>query len=108
MITLELTEQGALISVSGRLDAQEANQLRARLEEAQKGGTTTFYLTMSEVDFMDSAGLSSVISGLKAARVAGGELYLIAPSESVKKVLEYTLLDRIVPIYSSLQEAQAH
>ncbi len=93
-------------TLEGRLDAHHAAQLRRTLLLLHNEARRVF-ITMSAVEFMDSSGLAAIISGLKAARQTGGEFGLIAPSESVRRVLAYTLLDRVVPIHESLEAAFA-
>lgn len=102
-----LNDTAAAISVSGRLDAHEVPEFKACLDKIKAQGLNTLYVNMNAVSFMDSSGLAAIVSGLKAARTDGGELYLIAPSENVLQVLSYTLLDKIIPIYESIEAAQA-
>ena len=89
-------------TVKGRLDLEDAPKFRQLLQEAQQGGASHYAVSMDEVDFVDSSGLSALVSGLKAARSAGGELYLIAPSAPVSKLLELTLLNQVIPIVPTL------
>ncbi len=88
----------ALITVTGRLDAHGAPRLRHGLDEARTAGLVHQRVRMDGVEFMDSAGLAAIVAGLKAARQNGGDLVLVDPSPMVRKVLELTLLDRVVPI----------
>lgn len=91
----------ALVTVTGRLDAHEAPRLRHGLDEARSSGLVRQRVQMDRVEFMDSAGLAAIVAGLKAARQNGGDLVLVDPSPMVRKVLELTLLDRVVPIEDS-------
>ncbi len=53
---------------------------------------------------MDSAGLAAIVSGFKRVRAKGGDLYLVAPSSAVREILEYTLLNRVIPIIEEVDE----
>lgn len=98
MTKWQMTSQGSVSCVvEGRLDVHQASQLRTGLAEARSQGATEIELDLSKVDFMDSAGLAAVVSGLKQARSAGGELYLVNPSSQVRRILELTLLDKVIP-----------
>lgn len=98
MTKWQMTSQGSVSCVvEGRLDVQQAGELRSSLAEARSQGAKEIELDLSKVDFMDSAGLAAVVSGLKQARSAGGELYLVKPSSQVKRILELTLLDKVIP-----------
>ena len=55
--------------------------------------------------FVDSSGLGALVSCLKSARQAGGDLRLVAPTEQVSMVLKLTNLDRILQPRASVEEA---
>ena len=88
----------AIITVTGRLDTHEAPRLREQLEAARKAGLLQHRVVMEQVNFMDSAGLAAIVSGLKAVRQEGGELVVVSPSAMVRKVLDLTLLNQVIPI----------
>jgi anti-sigma B factor antagonist len=100
-----LDPQTLHLTVRGRLDLDTSPELRRRLQEAGQQGVSHILLSLGELEFMDSSGLSALVSGLKTARQAGGELSLIAPSSAVYHLLELTLLDRVIPIVPSLGAA---
>lgn len=92
------TPDVAHFTITGRLDAHEAPKLRECFEKAREAGASRFEVAMDQVEFMDSSGLAAVVSGLKASRSEGGELVIVSPSPMVRKVLELTLLDQVIPI----------
>lgn len=94
------------ITVTGRLDLENTQQLKQVLLEAGEQGASSILMSMDELEFMDSSGLSALVTGLKTARKAGGELYLIAPSAAVNDLLELTLLNQVIPIVPSLEAAR--
>ncbi len=96
----------AHIIVEGRLDAHTSPKLRNALKEIEERGHVLIYLEMDKVDFMDSSGLAAIVSALKTARGRGGDLCLVRPSTAVCTVLQYTLLDKIIPAVDSLEEAK--
>lgn len=98
MTQWQMTAQGIVwCEVDGRLDVQQAGELRAAFSEARSQGAKEINLDLSRVEFMDSAGLAAVVSGLKQTRSSGGELYLVNPSSQVRRILELTLLDKVIP-----------
>ncbi|WP_424952830.1 STAS domain-containing protein [Deinococcus sp.] len=104
--SIPIDETTVHLVLSGRLDLENTPQLRQLLLQARTGGARYFLMSLSDLEFMDSSGLSALVSGLKAARLAGGELVLIAPSVSVTKLLELTLLNQVIPVVSDLESAQ--
>ena len=63
---------------------------------AQHGRGTRVVVDLSAVEFIDSSGLGALISGLKVARQAGGDLRIAAPTRQVITVLELTNLNRVL------------
>lgn len=94
------------ITVTGRLDLQNTQELKQILFESGEQGAVHILMSLDELEFMDSSGLSALVSGLKTARKAGGELYLIAPSATVNDLLELTLLNQVIPVVASLEAAR--
>jgi anti-anti-sigma factor len=75
--------------------------LRAIVDE----GNSRIVVDLSGTEFIDSSGLGALISGLKAARQAGGDLRIAAPSKQVIAVLEVTNLNRVMRSYESADTA---
>lgn len=102
----ETTGAGALIiSPRGRLDMMSAPALREHLHTEVQRGNTRLVVDLSVVDHIDSAGLSALISGLKAARQAGGSLFITKPSAQVRKILQLTNLHRVLETHDQADEA---
>ncbi|MEE1658242.1 STAS domain-containing protein [Microvirga sp. CF3062] len=103
---MKQTEQGvALVRLSGRLDAAAAPQILARLKDIVAEGQSRLAVDLSEVSFVDSTGLGTLVSGLKAARKAEGDLRLVAPNSQVQRLLRLTTLDRVFVISDTLETA---
>jgi anti-sigma B factor antagonist len=94
------------ITVTGRLGLENTQELKQVLQAAAEQGASSIMMSMDQLEFMDSSGLSALVSGLKTARKAGGELYLIAPSAAVNELLELTLLNQVIPIVPTLEAAR--
>ncbi|XOV93882.1 MAG: STAS domain-containing protein [Bacteroidota bacterium] len=62
-------------------------------------------VNISEVRYINSSGIGVLITILTKFRNKGGELYLINPSDHVKKLLIITKLQAIFNIVNSEQEA---
>jgi anti-sigma B factor antagonist len=106
MIELDTHPSGAaVLRVEGRLTMVDAPALRAAAGEAVAGAATTVVVDLSGCEFMDSSGLGAVIAGLKAARQAGGDLRIAAPSPQVLTVLQLTNLERVLRPFASVAEA---
>lgn len=101
----EQTAQTAVLYLHGCLDLLSAMRVRERLAAAVKGGHRRLVVDLVAVPFIDSTGLGSLISGLKTARQAGGDLRLSRPGDQARVVLQLTALDRVLRPYPTVEEA---
>ena len=89
-----------MVSLSGTLDAWSEPDVRAALKAApRRGERSRLVLDLAAVQRIDSSGLSTLLSVLKAARAAGGDVVLLSPSAAVASVLRLTRLDQILEAY---------
>ena len=88
---------GATVLVpTGRLNLTSAAGLRGQLTDLVQAGNSTLVVDLSGADAIDSSGIGALISALKAARAAGGDLRITAPNEQVQSVLKLTNLSRVL------------
>lgn len=59
---------------------------------------------LGDTDFIDSTGLGAMVSGLKTARAAGGDLRIARAGTQVMMVLQLTKLDQILHSYDTVEE----
>jgi anti-anti-sigma factor len=89
----------------GRVDLLSAAQLRQEIEAQVAGGRSRLVIDLSQVPFIDSSGLGALVGGLKAARVAGGDLRVAQPGDQARLVMQLTTLDRVLRLYDTVEEA---
>ncbi|MCK7477199.1 MAG: STAS domain-containing protein [Candidatus Moduliflexus flocculans] len=95
-----LTGNGIDIAVlAGRLVMADVSQVRQRLLTTVEQGKRKLVLDLSEVAFMDSSGLSVLVSVFKAARLKNGEVVLLHPNPTVRSLIELTRLQQIFAIF---------
>lgn len=97
----------AVVRLTGRLDLLSAATVKQRLLEAVAEGYRRLVVVLDTVTFIDSSGLGALIGGLKAARLAGGNLRIAQPGEQARLILELTTLDRVLRAYPTVEEALA-
>ena len=104
---LRTSRQGdcAVLSVDGEVDLATAPRLREALTSLVTEGNLRVVVDLSGTDFLDSTGLGALVTGLKRVRAKGGEMRVVCTSERVAKVFEITSLDRVLPLYESLDQA---
>jgi anti-sigma B factor antagonist len=94
-----------LVTVSGRVDSSSAPDLDEALKNLTNEGRSNLVLDLSQVDYMSSAGLRSLVSTLRDCKRRGGDVRLATPSARVSDVLSLAGLDSIFQIYTSTTEA---
>ncbi len=75
--------------------------------EAEAGGHRTFVVDMTRTRFCDSAGIQALVGAHKRAQGAGGQVLLAVSGASVPRIFEITGIDRMIPSFTSLEEALA-
>ncbi|WP_440710760.1 STAS domain-containing protein [Herbiconiux sp. YIM B11900] len=95
----------AVIRGEGRLNMVSGPTLREVAKRALDGGRPRLVLDLALIPFMDSSGLGAIISCLKSAREAGGDLRIVSPSSQVAMVLKLSNVDKILPAYDSAEAA---
>ena len=96
-----------VVSLSGSLDAWAEPEARAALKGALDAGRSRIVLDLSALRRIDSSGLSALLSVLKAARAAEGDVVLLRPSAAVVSVLRLTRLDQILEAFDDEASALA-
>ncbi|MGY6499829.1 MAG: STAS domain-containing protein [Acidimicrobiales bacterium] len=87
----------------GELDAYTVGQFREALGDQASAGRLV--IDLSEVPFMDSAGLGALIGGIRRAREAGGQVAVACSRPTLTRLLHTTGFDRIVPVTESIDDA---
>ena len=96
-----------LFAVRGEADLHVAGELGDRLSIALDGGASSIVLDLTEVTFVDSMTLGTLVANAKRARASGGELRLVVTGAPIRRILEVTLLDRLFPIDETREQALA-
>ncbi|HEY7622965.1 MAG TPA: STAS domain-containing protein [Solirubrobacteraceae bacterium] len=94
------------IAVRGEVELSTAPALTTALDEAIRRTSGPFVVDLCAVDFLDSCGIHCLV---RARALLGREdrpLALISPPGHVRRVLELTGVDELVPIYGSAEEVR--
>ena len=96
-----------VIDARGRLTlGRETEAFRLRLKDLVDSGQRRIVLDLSGVDYIDSAGLGSLVAGAATVRRAGGELKLANLTERVRGLMQITRLSTLFEVYDSLEKAR--
>jgi anti-sigma B factor antagonist len=104
-ITVEETSDQRIVRLSGSLDLASTPDVRKAIENqiATSGGKKVV-VDLSEVNHVDSAGLGVLVSSVKEARQLPTQFVFTGIQGAVKKVLEFTRLNKFFEATGSLTE----
>ena len=102
-IHVETSDNHTLCRPVGELDAYTVGQFRESLGELSEA--THLLIDLSEVPFMDSAGLGALIGGIRRTREAGGDVAVACSRPTLTRLLHTTGFDRIVAVTETVEDA---
>jgi anti-sigma B factor antagonist len=102
-IQLEEREGYTICRPKGELDAYTVGQFRESLAELST--RPKLLIDMSDVPFVDSAGLGALIGGIRRAREVGGDVAVCCNRPTLVRLLHTTGFDRIVTVTDTVEEA---
>jgi anti-sigma B factor antagonist len=103
----EMVDGVPVVAAPEEIDITNAPSLRSVMLEAAAHGNGTFVVDMTRTQFCDSSGLHALLAAHKRAQAEGGELLLVLATTAVLRVFALTGADRLIPNFSSLDEALA-
>ncbi len=96
-----------IVALAGRLVMADVPQVRQKLLATVEQGNGKLILDLAEVGFMDSSGLSVLVSALKATRLKSGDVVLLRLSPTVRSLIELTRLQQVFAIFDDEAAALA-
>ncbi len=95
-----------ILELSGRMDAFTVGSVREEVDRLFEGDGTLFVVDLTEIEFMDSAGMAALVSLLKRARQRDGNVVLVKPADpSAFRILTLTRFDQVFAIADTAAEA---
>ena len=102
-ISIEGTNDFSLCRPSGEIDAYTVDQFRDALSSL--ASVSKLLIDLSDVPFMDSAGLGALIGSIRKAGENDGQIVVSCGRESLLGLLKTTGFDQIVTVTESVNEA---
>lgn len=95
-----------LVRVSGEVDLSWSQQVRDAILAALGSGDGVG-VELAQVTYIDSSGIAALVEGFQTARGKGRRFGLIAASRQVMAVLELARLDKVFPLFASVEEVRS-
>lgn len=103
----ELDNGIRLIELKGKLDILGTGEIETKFTTHCAGEKARVVVDISNVDFLASIGIRLLMLTAKSVASRGGRMILLNPIPEVQSVLEMTGIPAIIPIYSSMESAEA-
>jgi len=98
-------DPAVLFIVEGQVDMHTSPALRKHLLQALKGRSSPIVVDLSNVSFIDSSGLATLIEALRGITKYGGKLRLVGLTPAVENVFRLSNLSSIFEIHDTRDEA---
>jgi len=107
-VTVSLIGDTPLVEAHGDIDHNNCGSVEAALSKALDDGSSVVLLDLRDVTYIDSGGLSVLLSGVRRLRERGW-LGAVGPNVNVRRLLEIVglLVDPNFRIFADLAEAEA-
>jgi anti-sigma B factor antagonist len=94
-----------IIDVRGKVDLFSSPQMRSAILEAIQGkGIAQVAINLSEVTYIDSSGIATLVEALQLARSRHCRFVLFGLRQAAREVLELARLDKIFDIRATEAE----
>ena len=90
----------------GNLDSSNVEDFRKKMTALVEFGTR-FVVDMSNITFLDSSGLHTIVAIWRDVAALDGQMKLCRMDPSVRTVFELTGINRVLEIYDTEEEALA-
>lgn len=104
--TSEKLDDYTVVRVSGEVDLSWSQQVRRAILDAL-GANAHVGVELSQVSYIDSSGIAALVEGFQNARGKGQKFALVGASKPVLAVLQLARLDKVFPLFPSIEAARA-
>ncbi len=105
MFQVEKRGEVAVLTATGELAGSNRMWARRQFDDLMECGINRLVLDFSLLEFLDSSGLGSIVVTYHRVCKAGGNLCVCGLNQSILSVFQLTMLDEVIPICDSWQQA---
>src|SRR5215469_1247837 len=97
-----------VLDARGRITlGHETEVLRRHFQDVVDAGHKRIVLDLAGVDYIDSAGLGTVVAGSSSIRRAGGDLKLVNLTDRIRGLIQITRLSMLFEVHDNLESARS-
>jgi anti-sigma B factor antagonist len=105
-LTTEILPNGVeKIALAGRMDTAGAQEIDLRFTGLAATRPALIVVDLSQVSFLASMGIRTLLSTAKALVRRGGRMVLASPQPLVGEVLKVAAIDSLIPVYPDVPSA---
>lgn len=106
-ISVHNRPQAAVVTVSGDMVADFDGALAQAVTTQLDGGATRIVIDLGGVPYVNSAGLSALVTVSATANTRGGRVVLVGLSAFFEQVLATTRLNKFFEVHKTVEDACA-
>ncbi len=96
------------IELKGEIDLYQSPKVRSLLEEYLAKRPQVLIINLSQVTYMDSSGLATLIEAVQKIKECNGRLILVAIPHKIKNVFEVARLTDFFEIFDEVSQVMKH
>lgn len=105
-ISSEHADGVCTLSLNGEVDVYTAPRLKEALVQHIEDGCIDIVIDLGGMGFIDSSGLGVLVGGLRRVKERDGSIRVICDRENILKIFRITGLDKVFPIFGTIEEAR--
>jgi anti-sigma B factor antagonist len=104
-ISQEKSGDTLICAVEGEIDIGSSGELRKALDGIIKGNEKKVLIEFSNVAYIDSSGLATLIEMFQRLKKIGGQMRLSGMNQKIKNAFEITKLHKLFEIFENKEAA---
>lgn len=92
----------SILELAGDVDLSCSPEARKHILEALQDNKNLL-INLADVTYIDSSGIASLVEGYQTAKKHSLDFALLSASEAVMSVLQLARLDKVFPIFDTLE-----
>ena len=104
-VQIRKVDQISILDCSGDVDLYSSPELREALLKEMRSGAPSVLINMSDVPYIDSSGIATLVEGLQLSRETKAHFGLFGLRNNARSVLELARLHKVFALFDDEKEA---
>jgi anti-sigma B factor antagonist len=104
-VTSRVADGAVVVTVEGEVDLYSSPGLRNEIVHWAQEKMLSLIIDLGAVTYMDSSGIATLVEGFQLTKRNGRKFNIVRPGPSIQEVLRFAHLDKILPIFNTVEEA---